>query len=302
MSQAYTILKNIFPKFLRRRIIKTRRDIHLSILRKKILRYYAGLPKNKITKELLQILNYLRENSLRVFPYSFADKYNHSRIKVFFDKDVGMRYVLFGKNKLYFKRQWSENRIKGYYKGLLIEQDIHSPHRYVTEDFFVDKNDIVADVGAAEGIFALSVIEEVKNIYLVEPDVEWIEALRETFAPWKEKVQIINKFASNRDDEKNITLDSLFKNKEGIDFLKIDVDGTEPELFEGAYKFLSTWKQLKIALCVYHKQDDEIKYSELLVNKNFTVSYSDGYMLYFFDKNFRPPYLRRGVIRAIKHV
>ena len=52
------------------------------------------------------------------------------------------------------------------------------------------------DVGAAEGFFALSVIEHVKEIILFECDVEWIKALEATFKPWKDKVFIINKYVS----------------------------------------------------------------------------------------------------------
>ena len=125
------------------------------------------------------------------------------------------------------KKRWGEKRIKRAYSDLLREQDINSPHRYLSESFNPGNDDVVADIGAAEGNFSLSVIEKVKKIYLFEYDQEWIEALRATFAPWAEKVEIINKYVSDYNDESHIRFDTFFEMKKDITFLKIDVDGAE---------------------------------------------------------------------------
>jgi predicted RNA methylase len=181
-----------------------------------------------------------------------------------------------------------------------MEQDIESPHRYITNDFFVKDNDVVADIGAAEGTFALSAVKRAGKIYLFESDMEWVEPLEATFAPWKEKVEIINKFVSDKNDEQNITLDYFFENKVGINFLKVDVEGAETDLLKGCEKVLSVNKSLKLAICTYHKQNDESTISKSLKNLGFEVSYSKGYMIYMKDKELRPPYFRRGLIRALK--
>ena len=83
-----------------------------------------------------------------------------------------------------------------------------------------------------------------------------------------------------------------------IDFLKVDIDGAERELLKGSMKVLNSIS--KVALCVYHKQDDEGEFSELLKSKGFQVSLSKGFMIYIFDKQLDVPYLRRGLIRAAK--
>ena len=40
--------------------------------------------------------------------------------------------------------------------------------------------------------------------------------------------------------------------------------------------------------------------SEFLAKYDFKISFSDGYMLFVLDKNLKPPYFRRGLIRANK--
>ncbi len=57
--------------------------------------------------------------------------------------------------RLYFKKRWSENRIKRAYSDLMKEQDPESPHRYLTESFTIGENDVLADIGAAEANFSL---------------------------------------------------------------------------------------------------------------------------------------------------
>jgi 23S rRNA U2552 (ribose-2'-O)-methylase RlmE/FtsJ len=217
-----------------------------------------------------------------------------------FDDQNGMRYVLMENKKLYFKKRWSEKRIKKGYSDLMREQDPDSSHRYLTDDFFVGTDDVVADLGAAEGNFSLSVVEKVKKLYIFEYDKEWCEALKATFAPWKEKVEIINKRVAGSDDQKNIKLDTFFADNKDINFLKIDVDGAEQQVLNSCRSILETAGNMKIALCTYHKNNDEKDFTELLKNYGFRITFSKGYMIHYFDKKMGSPFLRRGLIRAIK--
>ena len=155
-------------------------------------------------------------------------------------------------------------------------------------------------MGAAEGNLALSVIEKVKKVYLFETDKKWIEALEATFAPWKDKVEIINKFVSNKNDEHNVSLSQFFKDKEMFSFLKIDAEGSDAEVLEGGEELLLAKSNLKIALCCYHRPLDGKKFSTYLNEKGFTTSFSKGLMIYDEPKTFSPPYLRKGVLRAVK--
>jgi hypothetical protein len=202
--------------------------------------------------------------------------------------------------RLYFKKRWGEKRIKRAYSDLMREQDIYSPHRYISESFTVGTDDIVADIGAAEGNFSLSVIEITKKVYLFEYDQEWSEALRATFAPWKEKVEIINKYLSDSDDESHVKFDTFYKNRKDITFLKIDVDGAESDVLNSCREVFKSGNPLKVALCTYHRNNDEKEFSILLRNHGFSVTPSKGYMIHYYDKKMEAPYLRRGLIRAVR--
>jgi hypothetical protein len=295
-----SIYRYIIPARFRKQFSLYFKKDDLNKLRKEILHFYKGLPYKQISKEQTEVIFYLKKNPLSIFPYSFQEKYDYRNVEIFLDNTLVLHYVIFEGNRLYFKRSWSVDLIKGCYSFLQMEQDIYSPHRYLTNEFFVQENDIVADIGAAEGNFALSIVQKAHKVYLFEKDEEWLEALEATFAPWKGKVEIINKFVSDENDEENITLDSFFEKKGSIDFLKIDVEGTETELLKGCEKILSTNKPLKLIICTYHNNNDEIVFSELLKNYGFDISYSKGYMIFVKDKKIRPPYLRRGLIRAQK--
>ncbi len=297
MSQLIkSIYRFIVPESMRYKILEARKNRHVENQKKEILDYYK---KAKITPEIKEVLDYLDKNPLHVFPYEFQKQYSPENVKVQSDSS-GLKYVMHEGKKLFFKRSWAEGRVRDSFSFLQCEQHPGSPHKYLTDSFGVNDNSIIVDAGAAEGIFALPFIEKIKHLYLIETDTEWIEALQATFEPWKEKVTIVNRFVSNKNDDRHVSLDYYFKGKPAPDFLKIDVDGAETELLEGAKEILTQAGKLKIALCTYHRQQDEQLFGDLLRKNNFSVSTSNGYMLFYFGENFNEPYLRRGLIRAEK--
>lgn len=265
-----------------------------------VLRYYSDLAEELVNPEEKTALDYLKNNKLGVFPYPFQKKYNKNKIIVFKDELLKLKYVVHDGKRLYFRRKSSTRGIKRNYNALLMEQDINSPHRYLTSDYRVNTNDILVDIGAAEGILALSVIDIVKKVYLFETDQNWIEALEATFSPWIDKVEIINKFVSDRNDENHVSLDEYFNGNLKIDFLKVDVEGAEEKVLQGAAKILSENESLKVALCTYHKPDDAVFFEKYFKDRNFKTSFSNGYMIFNEPKAFYPPYLRKGVLRAEK--
>ncbi len=277
-----------------------RRKIQAKKLPRTIFNYYINHPE-KLTPEIELILNYLKTNPIAVYPYTFQNQYHPEDIEVFYDKKNGLRYVLMNGKKLYFKKRWNVKRIKKAYSILLKEQDNQSPHRYLSEQFQFDEGDVLVDAGAAEGNFALSLVEKTSRIILFEPDKEWIEPLEATFEPWKHKVTIINKFVGDSTNSNQITLDNVISPITIGIFLKVDVEGAELKLLKGATQLLSQQKPFKIAICTYHREQDEKEISEFLRGYNFKISFSDGYMLPIFDKKMRSPYFfRRGLIRAKK--
>ena len=289
----FQIYRVLIPKPLRTIIRKKN-------LREKILNYLGSLPPSEISSEQVQVIDYLKSHELSIFPYPFNGNYSHGAIEVFYDPGKKMRYVLHEGKRLYFKKRWGENRIRRSCTELLREQDTDSPHRYLDHRFSISKDDVIADIGAAEGNFSLSVIEKVKKVYLFERDQEWIEAMKATFAPWPDKVEIVSKYVSDIDNDSHMRIDTFFKNRKDITFLKIDVDGAEEKVLNSCDGVFKSDVPLKIALCTYHKNGDEKDFTSLLQKNGFDVNPSKGYMIHYYDKKLGPPYLRRGLIRAVR--
>ena len=288
--QLYRIL---VPKYFRRKILRKRLPLS-------IFKYYQKFPEIAGTEEIAPILDYLKTNPVTMLPYPFQDRYLADEIEVFEDSGVGLRYVLLDGKKLYFKKRWGHKKIQKVYNDLLKEQDIQSPHRYLSEQFQFNEGDVLVDAGAAEGYFALSMVEKASQIILFEPDREWIEPLQATFEPWKDKVKIIHKFIGDVTLAKQIALDDVISPSDLGLFVKVDVEGAELRMLKGAGKLLAEQKSIKLSVCTYHKAEDEKELTELLLSYHFDVAPSKGYMLPIFDKRIKAPYFRRGLIRAKK--
>ena len=277
------------PKSLRTRIWK-------SYLQKKILNHY----KSSKEKEIQDLIKNIRKNGLKIISNKLTRDYNQDEIKVGYDEKTKMKFVDFDNNKkIYFKKNWSKSRIQKAFNQLLIEQDENSPHRYLTEDFDVDKNTVVADIGCAEANFSLDIVDRVKHIYLFETNNVWDQPLKSTFQKFKNKVTIVNKKFSNKDTSNTVN-GVKFLNDKGVNFIKIDVDGYEDEVMTNIEEMIKKTNNMKIALCTYHAQDDYNKYSKKLRSLGFEITHSKGYMIFYWDKNLKYPYLRRGLIRAKK--
>ena len=289
----FPVYRILVPKPLRTIILK-------KSLRKKIIAHYSSLPEDDVNDEHREIMKYLESNEVRIFPYPFHDDYSPEKIEVLYDPENKMRYVMQDDKRLYFKRRWGAKRILQAYSDLSREQDIKSPHRYLTDSFTINNDDVLADIGAAEGNFSLSVIDIVKKIYLFEYDREWDEALRATFAPWSDKVEIVNKYVSDFNDDSHITLDGFYEQKKDLTFLKIDVDGAESIVLNSCNTIFNSGTPFRVALCTYHKNNDEEDFTSLLKKHQFSVTPSEGYMINYYDKKLKSPYLRRGLIRAVR--
>ena len=279
----------IVPKSIRTYLWK-------QFLKKKILKEYS----QSSDKEIIEIISNINENGIKIISSTLSMDYREDKIEVLFDKILKLKYVNYKKDKpIYFQKKWSKSRIQKALNQLYIEQDINSPHRYLTDDFNVDKNTIVADIGCAEANFSLDIVDKVKHIYLFETNNVWEEPLKATFKKHKDKITIVNKKFSNTDSKNSINGSKFLKDK-GVNFLKIDVDGHEDEVMSNLEELISESKKMKIALCTYHSNNDFYKYSTLLQKYKYNISHSNGFMIFYWDKKLDKPYLRRGVLRAEK--
>lgn len=264
--------------------------------KKEILHYFENHPEAILNEEQAGIINFLRNHPLTSIPY--PQKTAIKDIKVYFDQQKGLHFVLLDQKKLYYKKGYHPLEIRKKFHALLIEQDFDSPHRYLTPEFSIQENEVIIDAGSAEANFALSVVERAKRLILIETDPGWIKALEATFEPWNSKVKIINKFVSDKNDSSCITMDKIVQQEGRVDFVKIDVDGEESKLFKGFEETLNSGASMKIALCTYHKANDSKEFSELLSKFGFNVTLSKGYMIFITRKNVDFPYFRKGLIRA----
>ena len=58
-----------------------------------------------------------------------------------------------------------------------MEQDKRSPHFYGIKENILPQT-VFVDVGAAEGLISLEIIEKVKEVYIFESDTAWVNALK----------------------------------------------------------------------------------------------------------------------------
>jgi hypothetical protein len=235
------------------------------------------------------------KHGLTALPYAFFLKYKKLPVDCFWDEQWDMPYVLYSGKKLYYPRNYSKNakELINSHRSLLSEQDLHSPHRYV-DDLNRLSGKTLLDVGAAEGIFTLSVIEIIHHAFLFECDENWIDALNATFAPWKDKITIVPKYVSDTNDEFNITLDHFLENKEKNNlFLKMDIEGAEQLALKGAENMLKEAKDLDFSICTYHKKEDAAEIKKQLESCHFETEQTAGFL--FYEGEFRKAIIRRKI-------
>ena len=248
----------------------------LPILEQRIRQKYKKEIQNldSVSGELKDVLEYLCKNPLRMYCYSFYDNYLYKKSKIYFDEEKRLFYGIYEGHKMYLAKRFNTlEKARAYFNAVIMEQDLRSPHCYWADskEGFIG---IGIDIGAAEGIFSLKIIEQIEHIYLVEVDEQWIEALKYTFEEYKEKVTIIQKFVSNRNSQNNATLDMLFSLKK-INFIKMDIEGMELQALKGAKSLLEE-NDIQLAVCVYHNKDDNTNISQWLHERGYCTKNTKG--------------------------
>ena len=283
-------------------------SLQYSMMKELLLLKYTE--KAKGDKDLQLALDYLqRTGDFCMIPYDL--KGERTKADCGFDKTCQLPFVMHCGKKLYFPKGWKESRIAYAYSDYVDSESLTgnglkvcSPHQYQSEEFKIEDGDVLIDVGCAEALFALDVIEKVSKVYLIENDEQWYRPLELTFAPWKDKVVILHKTLSANDSKGTVSLKSLLEQEkeECPTFVKMDIEGGELPSLQGCQAFLKTISQkLKIACCVYHRVNDAEMIEQLMKTCGFSVSYSSGYVLTDFLDESMLPSLRKGVIRAVKN-
>lgn len=275
------------------------REIWAWLNKKKVIKY---LEKSE-NKEIYGLTEQIRMK-IAIFPYEYIKDYHWKKVNVKKDKDINLFYVNRNGRRIYLKRKYkSEFRARRYFSNILLEQDIKSPHRYMDSHICIDEETVVIDVGGAEGLFVFDYLDTIKHAYIIDCDELWIEALSKTYFPYKDKVTIIKSTVTDNDIHDNITLDYFIKEHKLTHeklLIKIDAEGHECEILEGARELITNMTVCDILICAYHRQDDEQEIRKRL--GNWDIRNSNGYMLYYYDFDFAEPYLRRGVLRCKKRL
>jgi len=279
-------------------------SLRLENLYLKIMRYFDNHDKSLYLNEI----KYLeKKGELDVFPYEYVKRFEDS--EVFYDKIEKLNYVLHENKKLFFPIEQSIEEIKWSYVNYIENENLlggsykeKNPHQYITDKFFVDKDDVILDLGSAEALFALHHVDIAKFILIVENNPLWSKALEATFRPYTNKVKIINKNVSNFKSAESITLDEImaeFSNENF--FVKMDLEGVEKDILQSNALTFSKYTNIKIACATYHNDEDAQIIERILKDYGFNIEFSEGYLLFLYDDmELKPPYFRKGILRASK--
>lgn len=284
-------------------------DYKLSLLKQELLYYkvkdfFANHPSDAYTEEL----NYLSKvGRVCVFPYEQTKI--PADVVCGYDTAKQLPFVMHDDTKrLYFPKSWTPEQAKGVYKNYIQVENllgddytVKSPHKYQSNTVSVKEGDVVVDIGAAEALFSLDVIDKAAKVIIIESDPMWLEPLRATFEPYKNKVEIINKRVSDRDSAQEITLMSCMNNTiPSRIFIKMDIEGYETILVENNNHLFSADTAINLVCCTYHKPNDAAILKTYFDGLGYSTEFSDGYMLFYWDEQMAPPFFRKGILRATK--
>lgn len=261
-----------------------------------LLRY-----RDNTDPEIAEVIENIKKNGLDVFNYSFVEKYRNQKNQVWKDEETGLFFVVHNGKRMYFPQKYrTKKEVNDYYNARLREQDEMSPHRYLTGKCSINEGDVVLDVGAAEGIFSLDVIDKASHIYLFESDDNWIRALLCTFKEYKDKVTIVKGLVDSYNEGENITIDSVVDTP--VDFIKMDIEGMECDALLGAEKIINKSPKVKFSICCYHADYDQLIIESIMDNMGIRHNTSSGYMWfpYLTKQNYVSTKLTKALVRGQK--
>lgn len=282
----YTLRKKIYDFFLGDIVFFGR---HFNVIAKSKLIYLFNflLPKNEVNKAFA----FIGKHGITSYPNEYALEYRKREIIVELDSEKQLPFVHHYGMRLYFPEHFSLEKVKRDYLALLTEQDIRSAHRYV-RSYDELQNRILLDVGSAEGIFALDTINLTKRVIIFECMEYWQKPLQATFAEWSDKVTFVKKFVGNKTSGDFVTIDDFLSGSERDNlFIKMDIEGAERIALEGAQQTLATGKNIQLAVCTYHRNEDPEYMERLMKRLGYITEFSDGLM--YWNKR-----VSKGVIRC----
>ena len=262
--------------------------------RLKILFFWTFINKNNVSfSELIHFLFQPKVNNI-------AKRFIKKVVK---NDDFEVTFNNIDK-KLFWPLNFSIDRMDQVVAETFDEKDWHFYQKKHTD---VASGEIILDIGTAEGLLPLAVIDRCDHIYMIEPSQTFCRCLRKTFSEYPEKITIFNTAVGNEDgiinfDENSLDgsvsaessntakkvaiskIDTLFKNNERITYLKADIEGFEQEMLKGAAATIKRNKP-KIAITTYHTQNNPQEIIDII--KGYVPEYKH-YVIGIYEKTPKP--------------
>lgn len=225
------------------------------------------------------VLERVAVHGLRMYCYPFYEEYMRKDLPVFFDETYGLYYGIYKGRRMYLSGAYDTGpKAEHYFRYACMEQDYRSPHCYLSGFFDVGTGGTGVDIGAAEGIFTLGVLDRIRHMYVIEADPDWCRALEITFKEETDKVTVIRGFVSDTQKDGHLVLDQLFADRD-VDFIKMDIEGAEPAALRGAEALVRNCHPA-LAICTYHHPDDYGKISGWITKQGgYRLKSSPGYVV-----------------------
>lgn len=262
--------------------------------RLKILYFWLFVNKNNVS--FSDLMYFLCKPKINIIAKKFIKKIERKE-----DFEVSFNNFNY---KLYWPSVFSIDRLNQVICESFDKNDWHYYQKKGTE---IENGEIILDIGTAEGLLPISVIDKCAHIYMIEPSKLFCNCLEKTFSDFKSKTTIFNVAVGNQDgiiefDENSLDgmisntktaktqqisinkIDSLLKNNEKITYLKADIEGFELEMLKGAEQTIKQNKP-KIAITTYHTQNNPDEIISLI--KNFVPEYS-YYVKGIYEKTPKP--------------
>jgi FkbM family methyltransferase len=232
--------------------------------------------------KLSEIIRFLIKPSVRTIGNSYIDSIHED------EPYFQIKYKSLPDRVLFWPKTYA---VSGIFQVTAETFDKSDWHNYQAI-YKVKDSDVLIDVGAAEGLFALSVVHLCKKVILVEPNAQFVEALKKTFLSFSDKVHIYEcavgekngyvgfsnesltgSVSSNRitNQVEIKTIDGIVSNETKITFLKADIEGFELAMLKGAENTIKRSKP-KIVITTYHKENDAEEIIALV--KSFVPQYN----------------------------
>lgn len=196
-----------------------------------------------------------------------------------FHSDVIMKQLL--------KRGYLQEQIFVFSKYYL---ELNNRQYFDMEYLNKDEKISFADCGALDGntsIWAKEWFSKIHKIWVFEPDTMNAEKCRENLkniecevnvienAVWSSNTELHFKESNNGMSSidssgeicvQTVALDNVIEDREDL-YIKMDIEGAELEALQGAERLIRNCKP-KLAICIYHKNEDVIRIPELLLEYN----------------------------------